>query len=56
MSNDESGRQVEVDVEPLTSASRTINAMVVRSMDSVEGTLSVQELRVKGILSRVGQA
>jgi DNA-binding MarR family transcriptional regulator len=56
MSVDESRRDVELDLEPLMAASRTINAVIVRSMASVDRALSVPELRVMVILARVEQA
>lgn len=47
---------VVVDIEPLMAASRTINAVIVKSLASVDGALSVPQLRVMVILTRTSRA
>jgi DNA-binding MarR family transcriptional regulator len=42
---------LEVDIEPLMAASRTINAVIVRSLAAVDASLTVPQLRVLVILT-----
>lgn len=56
MPTDRSQGKVLVDIEPLMIATRTINALIVRSMAAVDTSLSVPQLRVMVILTRVGRA
>ena len=44
-------RSVHVDLEPLLVATRTINAIIVRSLAAVDASLSMPQLRVMVILS-----
>ena len=44
-------RSVHVDLEPLLKASRTINAVIIRSLAAVDANISVPQLRVMVILS-----
>ena len=45
-----------VDIEPLMVASRTINAAIVKSLATVDGHLTVPQLRVLVILTRTERA
>ena len=50
------GNGPDVDVEPLMVASRTINAVIVKSLAAVDADLTVPQLRVMVILSRTASA
>ena len=47
---------VRVDIEPLMTASRTLNAVVVRSLAAVDERVTVPQLRVLVILSDAGRS
>lgn len=48
--------QADVDVQPLMQATRVINAVIVRSLGTVDGSLTLPQLRCLVVLSSIGSS